>query len=95
MSGILTLETFQPLIGSVFTVALAEGGLGLVLSEVQSLGHKTVAREPFSLLFHGPLAPVLPQQTYALEHLALGQQEIFLVPLGPDAIGMRYEAVFT
>ena len=36
----------------------------------------------------------LPQGTYPMEHETLGRLEVFLVPLGPDAQGMRYEAVF-
>jgi hypothetical protein len=37
---------------------------------------------------------VLPQATYPVEHDELGRMEIFLVPIGPDGSGMRYEAVF-
>jgi hypothetical protein len=48
----------------------------------------------FSLLFRGPLAPVLPQCIYHLNHDTLGSMEIFLVPVGPDSEGMQYEAVF-
>ena len=55
-------------------------------------------KEPFSLLFLGPLRPILPQAIYPLEHPALGRMEIFLVPIGPDPrgkqTGMRYEAAF-
>lgn len=59
-------------------------------------------RNPFSVLFHGPLQPVLPQSIYRLEHERLGMLELFLVPLGPnEPIGpgeqptaMRYEAAF-
>jgi hypothetical protein len=50
--------------------------------------------ENFSLLFRGPMAPVLPQRIYRLDHNSLGRLEIFLVPLGPDGEGMQYEAVF-
>ena len=52
-------------------------------------------REPFNLLFRGPRSPYARQGTHRLEHDRLGTLEIFLVPLGPDATGMRYEAVFT
>ena len=52
-------------------------------------------REPFSLVFRGPKEPVLPQQIYRLEHPRLGSLELFLVPVGPDTVGMQYEAVFT
>lgn len=50
--------------------------------------------EQFSLLFRGPLTPVLPQGIQALKHDQLGVLKLFLVPLGPDSHGMRYQAVF-
>jgi hypothetical protein len=54
----------------------------------------TARRAPFSLIFRGPLDPVLVQRTYRLEHETLGTLEIFLVPIGSNQDGMRYEAVF-
>jgi hypothetical protein len=52
-------------------------------------------RAPFSIVFRGPPAPVLPQRIYPLEHAGIGVFELLLVPIGPDDGGMRYEAVFT
>jgi hypothetical protein len=37
----------------------------------------------------------MPQRIYRLQHEELGQLELFLVPIGPDADGMCYEAVFS
>jgi hypothetical protein len=37
---------------------------------------------------------VLAQGTYRLSHPQLGELELFLVPLGPAAEGMQYEAAF-
>jgi hypothetical protein len=59
-------------------------------------------RTPFSVLFHGPLEPVMPQGIYRVEHEHFGTLDLFLVPVGPNASGesgeaptaMRYEAVF-
>jgi hypothetical protein len=51
-------------------------------------------RAAFSALFRGPIRPVLPQRIYRLTNETLGTLELFLVPIGPDADGMRYEAVF-
>jgi len=53
-----------------------------------------VPDRPFSGVFRGPPAPVLPHRTYQVEHDRLGGHALFLVPIGPDAAGMRYEAVF-
>lgn len=52
-------------------------------------------REPFSLVFEGPLSPILAQQTYRLAHSALGVLDVFLVPIGPQGGAMQYEAVFS
>ena len=96
----LTLARFAPLVGSTFSVALgAPWDLRLELAEVAALSSQTsftgALRAPFRLIFHGPTQPVHPQATLPLEHPQLGRLEIFLVPIGPDAIGMRYEAIFT
>jgi hypothetical protein len=40
------------------------------------------------------VAPVLPQGIQRLSHAELGELDLFLVPIGPDAQGMRYEAAF-
>ena len=52
-------------------------------------------REAYSLLFCGPMMPVLPQQIYRVSNPKIGELQIFLVPIGPQAEGMGYEAVFT
>ena len=51
-------------------------------------------RAPFSIVFRGPLEPVLPQRIYRFEHDVLGSFELFIVPIGPDEAGMQYQAVF-
>jgi hypothetical protein len=51
-------------------------------------------RNPFSIVFSGPPQPVLPQGIHALQHAELGPLSLFIVPIGSDKKGMRYEAVF-
>jgi len=95
-----TLATFSPLVGTEFRVDV--GGavpVALRLAEASSLsGGRGVpagySREPFSLVFHGPVHPALSQRTYPFEHVALGRFEVFIVPIGPDAAGPRYEVIF-
>ena len=48
----------------------------------------------FSIIFRGPKDPSLPQGIYDIEHDKMGIPGLFLVPIGPDNDGMRYEAVF-
>jgi hypothetical protein len=91
-----TPALFIPLVGADFRVWLGADWLDLRLSVVQPLagaasGPRTAA---FALLFHGPVAVVLPQATYRLETADLAAFELFIVPLGPDGQGMRYEAIF-
>ena len=57
-------------------------------------GRSTSAQEQFSLFFHGPMDFNLGQGTFELEHEKMGKFPLFLVPVGPDDDGMRYQAVF-
>ena len=93
----LKIGDFFERVGEGFRVPFAGGAIEITLLEVTNLAradHAGPRRAPFSLIFRGPLRPVLVQHTWPLEHPALGRLEIFLVPLGPDGSGMRYEAVF-
>lgn len=72
--------------------------LELELDEVQPFPDLTHARgdmERFSLYFVGPGDKFLPQGMRRLEHDHFGELEIFLVPVGQDSKGFRYEAVFS
>jgi hypothetical protein len=92
----LTRGDFGPLLGSSFRLE-ADGAsleLKLIAADAAGASRSGTPRQPFSLLFHGPHAPLLAQQIYPLEHTALGLLEIFLVPIGPDDQGQRYQAIF-
>lgn len=94
----LTHESFAKELGTSFQLDYGpEAPLRLELIEATPGKQNSVGarRVPFSLLFRGPQQPVLPQKIYPLEHERLGRLEIFIVPLGPDGEGMRYEAIFT
>ncbi len=70
--------------------------LELALTEIGDAGEGVPGgREPFSLIFSGPLQPVLRQAIHTLVHPALGRLEIFLVPIGPADGAMRYQAIFS
>ncbi len=93
----LTLNDFFERVGEEFRVADRDAPVALVLVETTDLSRADAPgprRSPFSLIFRGPFQPVLPQRIWPLEHAALGRLEVFLVPIGPDGAGMRYEAVF-
>ncbi len=97
----LSVETFRPLVGEPFLAGQPTGPLELTLVEASSTGEGPgveVAgrplRAPFSLIFAGPMRPILPQHTYAIQHRVLGTLELFIVPIGPEGGQMRYQAVF-
>ena len=99
----LEAAMFDPHRATVFRLQTGGEPLPLELVEVQraryaddpaAVGPKA-RREPFSLVFRGPRSPWARQGIYRLEHDGLGSFDLFLVPLGPDGAGMRYEAVFT
>ncbi len=69
----------------------------LELVEVTELGQALIAddRRPFSLIFLGPVSQqYLLQATYCLAHPQMGDLDIFIVPLGPQAGRMQYQAIF-
>src|SRR5262245_19322718 len=93
----LTAESFTQRLGERFRVhARPEMAIDVELIEANVLGASNASRRaPFSILFRGPLSPVWPQRTYRLDHDAMGSFDLFLVPVGPDATGMVYQAIFT
>jgi hypothetical protein len=95
----LTQEHFAARMNQVFTIDSGDGArIEAELVEVRPLGEtalKSGRRQGFSVLFRGPMEPILPQRVYTLEHPKLGEIQLFLVPIGPDGTGLRYEAVFS
>src|SRR5262245_19790788 len=96
----LVKDDFDPYVGDEFELALdGDATLSLELVSSDSLSSATVersARAPFALVFRSPgERRYAQQQIYTVRHAELGAMEIFLVPIGPDEGGMRYEAVFT
>jgi hypothetical protein len=95
----LTIEMFSNLIDKEFIVDVDEShSVGMELIEIydisDSRGDRKPGRTPFSLVFRGPDEPIYPQKSYRFEHEEIGAHDIFIVPVGPDTEGMRYEAVF-
>lgn len=84
-------EHFDTLVGSAFAVNGVAGVL--VLLQVERLKSPSSRAQPFSLLFSSTTHR-LTQATFQLAHPALGQIDVFIVPLQPDARGPLYEAVF-
>jgi hypothetical protein len=92
----LTASDFAPLLHSRFRVAADDSeSFDAELIEISEGAARGPRRAQFSLVFRGGASPPLPQRIFRVEHDELGALDIFLVPLGPDDVGQRYEAVFT
>lgn len=94
----LTIQNFQDHVNEEVKVLAGAQTYDFELVEASemptaSLGESS--RGPFSVIFRGPQEPILPQAIYRVSHKKLGELDLFLVPLGPDREGVRYEAVFT
>ncbi|HEX8457831.1 MAG TPA: hypothetical protein VF656_11085 [Pyrinomonadaceae bacterium] len=91
----LTRDSFAAQLNTKFRVEVEpEKAVELELAEVQGHGDVAGQTERFSVYFRGPLELFLPQNTYRMEHDALGSPEIFIVPIRRDDAGFYYEAVF-
>ena len=98
----ITKSLFEGRIGELFHLYdVIEHPISLTLTEVSTPDERIVQqargmdiREPFSLLFSGPLEPFLQQHMYTLQHDELGMVEMFLVPVNQVENNYFYEAVF-
>jgi len=93
----LTKATFDAHLGDLFVMRVsADRAIALELIETEALPTAPNAtRTAFRLRFRAAERGHLPQLIYSLEHATLGTLEVFLVPVGPDAAGMLYDAVFS
>jgi hypothetical protein len=72
--------------------------LPILLTEITRLatdGSPRRTRKPFSLVFHAPPGPGPDQGTYSVTDPTGTSFECLLVPIGPDANGLRFEAIYT
>lgn len=85
-------SAFASYLNSIFQLNTGYSVVAVALVEVKDLlpGAATDAngRECFSLLFRGGSA-ALTQNTYRIDHPALGSFNLFLVPGGPDSVGAQ------
>ena len=98
----LTSGDFTPYLNQTFHIHVASTeSLDAELIEVSELGaapeadSQPAGRRAFSLVFRGSPDPILAQAIYRVAHSEMGSVDLFLVPIGSDTRGMRYEAVFT
>ena len=93
----LTQQTLAKMVNQSVYLTDGDKRVELQIVECNPLnprGRPQDQREPFSLVLRGPKNPVLPQRMYPIDFGAMGAFDIFIVPIGPDERGMRYEAIF-
>lgn len=97
----LTHEDFEGRIGERFEMRVPDVpplSLELVGVTVHASaggrGPQGQERQQFSLVFRGPATPLMPQSMYPVGHADFEGLELFLVPVGQDAEGTQYQAVF-
>lgn len=93
----VTVDTFQPLLGKCFDVALdreSEPVTQLRLTDVEKVKHSVGPRQGFSLMFEGPASASLSQGMFWLSEAETGGADIFIVPVGAKDDIWIYQAVF-
>ena len=93
MIDTLSYADFTPHLNSTFQLQLADAVLEMELTSAEEYT-ATPQQERFALFFRAPHAAPAEQAIYQLSHAQLGTGELFLVPIGRDAEGLRYEASF-
>ena len=96
-----TRDVFSPLLKTNFRVNTDSGTTSLRLIAAKDLksgsrlSSRIAGKESFSLLFEkGAKGNAFTQDTYLVEHSALGKFSLFIVPVGSES-GEHYEAIFT
>ena len=104
----LTLESFFECLNDEFTVNVDnDASVVFKLVEVSPINSSASAegairstelnirRQPFSLLFRGPVGEPLIQRMYLFDHGRLGTIDgLFITPVAEDDKGVYYEAIF-
>lgn len=95
----LKKQSFENIHNNTFAIFFdLDNSISSELIEVSSINSHTLKdgqAEPFSLVFQVKDDRVFEQNTFQVTHEELGELELFLVPIGADENGVRYEAVFT
>ncbi len=82
---------FNIKLGNSGSVELALVEVKQATSQNEDPGSTRPVSEVLSLMLLGPLQPVLPQNTYEISHERFGEQLLFIVPIGRDTQGVKYE----
>jgi hypothetical protein len=90
----LKFQSFQPLIGTEFKVAIGEEEY-ISLQLIEAEEKNTLRSEAFSLIFTGPKEIILNQMIHQFTNKQLGVFEMFITPIqSNDLKEIHYQAVF-
>ena len=95
-AGASGAERFRQQLNTVFAVHTADGvKVGFVLAKVSE--HPITRNvEQFSVIFHAPAGTAVSQGTHGFQHHALGNLDLFIVPIGAaDSRRAVYQACFS
>lgn len=91
----IAAEDFTALVGQGLPAQAAEHRFELRVETVEVSPHPTGRHLPgFSLQLRAPAGLAFGQGVFAIEHPRHGTLELFMTPIGRDASGLLYEAVF-
>ena len=90
----LSIETYRILLNQKFSIYF--GPENKLEAELVEVADRTRSKDQvqFSLLFNVPEAAPCEQGLYKVEHPEMEKTELFLVPVGKDGEGIKFEAVF-
>lgn len=92
MSEQLKKSGFDAVLHETFDVSATDSSSQQQLTLVELRNRPAPAGyEQFALQFLGPVEPILPQGIYRFAHRALGELQLFMVPVGKNADGVQYE----
>lgn len=91
-------EDFARVTNQEFDVIVGEATMTMTLISMEPFqSPQTAFRQAFSLIFKSTSLVVLPQRIYQMRNRHLPDAEkvgVFIVPIGRDPDGIRYQAVF-
>ena len=92
-----SFDRFSACLNQVFHLKTDNASMDLTLISVDPHASQadSTPTTAYSLVFRGAPGAQLPQSMYRFSHADHGEFELFIVPIGEDDSGVRYEAVFT
>lgn len=89
-------EDFADFLNETFTVERVEPTLELELIEVDVRGAQGSggSREPFTLIFAGPIERVLIEGLHGLRHEKAGRFDLYIMPIVSSGPRQSYQVIF-